>query len=618
MCGICGIIGELAHQDTLKRMNNTLIHRGPDGEGYYWGDGASLAMRRLAIIDVGGSEQPLYNEDGMLVLVFNGEIYNFKELRHTLQAKGHIFRTEGDGETILHLYEEYGINAPDYLRGQFAFALWDSVQHRLVLGRDALGEKPLYYCHHPKAQRLLFASEIKAILQHEDVERKTSFSNALTGFLQAGYWQNNLTPFEGIYSVPPAHTLVFEGNHITLNRYFASTIAPSDSTATEADYLPELGRLLLQAVERCMIADVPLGAFLSGGLDSSLIVALMKGFTSTPIQTFSIGFEGDDSFNETHYAEQVAQYLGTQHTPFIVAPHTLDLLPKLIWHLDQPFADSSALPTFLVSQLTRQHVTVALTGDGGDELFAGYERFYAGALVARLGAVPKPIWGIISTLLGVLTEGTGYYNVVKRARRFARGASLPLGDAYAEWMTLFDATAQHDLTGQAVSLAKAPQAQGVHDLLHHNMTDYLPNDLLIKTDRMTMANRLEGRAPFLDRDLVAYANRIPLNLKLKGRTTKHILKQFAQAHLPNEIVHRQKHGFGAPIGTWLKRDSSAVRDTLLSTKARQRGLLQPVAIERLITEHAKGQRDHAQRLWALLTLEVWHQVFMDGHRAIAP
>jgi asparagine synthase (glutamine-hydrolysing) len=612
MCGICGVVEAQPDRQTVDRMNATLTHRGPDGEGAYWGEGVALAMRRLAIIDVGGSEQPLYNEDGRIVLVFNGEIYNYRQLRQALQARGHVFRTEGDGETIAHLYEEYGTSAPDHLRGQFAFALWDSTAKRLLLARDALGEKPLYYCHQPTDNRLTFGSEIKAILAHDGVPKASALPRMIAAFLSAGYWQANSTPFEGIQALPPAHTLVYEDGRVTLARYYAPpALAPADARADERDYLPELERLLAQAVERCMIADVPLGAFLSGGLDSSLIVALMRQYTQTRVRTFSIGFAGDDSFDETQHAQTVANALQTDHTPFIVTADALELLPKLVWHLDQPFADSSVLPTFLVSQLTRQHVTVALTGDGGDELFAGYERFVAGALVQSLRAVPAPLWRAVHALLARLPEGTGYYNLTKRARRFARGASLPLGTAYAEWVALFDARGISDLLGEAHATLVG-RADGVNDLLAYNLAHYLPNDLLIKSDRMTMANSLEGRAPFLDRDLLDFAHRLPLNLKLKGRTTKYLLKKLAEAHLPPAIVHRPKHGFGAPVGAWLRKAEATLRDTLLSVNARQRGLLVPSAVEQLIREHVTGQRDHAQRLWALLTLEVWHTVFFEG------
>lgn len=613
MCGICGIFHPHNHpdprpieRDVLRRMNDALTHRGPDGEGYFVDDGIGMAMRRLSIIDLAGSDQPLYNEDKSIVLVFNGEIFNFRDLRHELIQKGHRFRTEGDGETIVHLYEEYQLDAPKYLKGQFAFSLWDSNDKRLVLGRDWLGEKPLFYYQH--GDLVVWGSEIKAILQHPEVVKKSSITpEFISTYLIHGYFPVQYSAYQHIQEIPSGSIVVQEGSEIYTVAYRpVPTSAPSNLNARIEDYLPSLRATLENAVDLTMIADVPLGAFLSGGLDSSLIVAMMQRKSTQKVKTFSIGFEGDDSFDETPYARKVANILGTDHTEFRVkSADMFDLLPELVKQYDQPFADSSALPTYYVSKLTRQHVTVALTGDGGDELFAGYERFYALSLVEKLGFIPKPLWRLVASLMDQFPEGTGYYNKVKRAGRFVRGASLSLSQAYLDYVRVFTEE-------QIAALGVTPTTDCISigtsaDALTYNLTSYLPGDLLVKTDRMSMMHSLETRAPFLYPDLVELAFNIPFNLKLNGSTTKHILKELARDYLPNEIIDRPKHGFGVPVGAWLRNDSQRLREILLSPNAHLRGLLDINGVKTLVEEHVSGQRDHARRLWALLTLELWHQ-----------
>ncbi len=606
MCGICGILerrGQPVDRAALRRMNDTLIHRGPDGSGEYVQGGVGLAMRRLSIIDAVGSNQPLYNEDGQIVLVFNGEIYNFRALRAQLIQRGHRFRTAGDGETIIHLYEEHGADAPRYLRGQFAFALWDARAQRLLLARDIIGEKPLYFAW--SDERLLWGSEIKAVLAHPQMPRRHRLCepSVLAHYLTHGCFPSHMTAYEGIRSVPPAHVAIVTTDELRLERYWQPPVnTPPDPSAKPTNYVGTVRSALEQAVEQTMVADVPLGAFLSGGLDSSLIVAMMQRRSQEPIHTFSIGFEGDPSFDETPYARRVAQLLGTRHTEFRVQPSMLDVLPTLVKHHDQPFADASALPMYFVSQLTRQHVTVALTGDGGDELFAGYDRFYALALLERLRGVRAAVKAL-TRLLDKLPEGTGYFNLIKRARRFAHSAGLPLHAAYLDYVSIFTPQQVQSITGQAyeepVFIHTAP------DALVYNLLTYLPDDLLVKTDRMSMAVSLEARAPFLHQDVIEAAFAVPFNLRLRGRTTKYLLKLLARDYLPAEIIHRPKHGFGVPMGAWLRRDARPVRDLLLSPEARLREVMDPVWAAQLLDEHLSGRRDHARRLWALLTLEVW-------------
>jgi len=606
----------------LAGMNDTLTHRGPDGAGYYMDGAVGLAMRRLKIIDIAGSDQPLSNEDGMIQVIFNGEIYNFRELRRQMEARGHRFKTEGDGETIAHLYEEHGGGALAYLRGMFALALWDKRRGRLLLARDRFGQKPLYYDMDRKV--FVFASEIKAILAHPDVPRVSRFATddrrALAEYLSFGYVPTPETAFVGIKTLPPAMTLgVDYSGALQEGRYWqAPRLAPPDPSAQTSAYIGGLREQLEEAVKLRLVSDVPLGAFLSGGLDSSLIVALMRKHSNAGIKTFSIGFEGDDSFDETPHAERVARHLNTEHTAFRVEPEAMSLLPDLVWHHDQPFADSSAIPTYLVSKLTRAQVTVALTGDGGDELFAGYERFYAAELMRKLAVLPAPIMRGAARLLRHLPEGTGYYDPVKRARRFARAASQGLDDAYFDLVRVFDAELLAEICPGAYRLPpmmnpymNAGQPHPVAQLVEANMLSYLPDDLLIKADRCSMQASLEARAPFLDHELAEFAASIPFNLKLNGSCAKRILKEAARGLLPDEIIERKKHGFGVPLGAWLRRDMSPMRELLLSRRARERGLLEMRVVERLIAQHESGARDHNRQLWALLTLEEWHRQFVD-------
>ena len=625
MCGICGVIrldGGAVDARALVAMNGRLRHRGPDGAGVFVEGAVGCAMRRLKIIDIAGSDQPLRNEDGAIQLVFNGEIYNYRELRRGLLTRGHRFHSEGDGETIAHLYEESGAACVEKLRGMFALALWDGREKRLMLARDRFGQKPLYYY---RGERIYaFASEIKALLAHPDIPRVSRFtadSSALADYLSYGYIPAPDTAFAGIKALPPGTTLQVDlAGKMTERRYWTPPRqAPPDRHAKASDYMDELRAQLDEALRLRLVSDVPLGAFLSGGLDSSLIAALMRRHSNADIKTFSIGFAGDDSFDETPYAEEVARRLGTQHQSFRVEPQSLELLPKLVWHHDQPFADSSAIPTYLVSELTRQSVTVALTGDGGDELFAGYERFHAAQLMERLAFVPKPLARGASRLLAWLPEGTDYADRVKRARRFAKAAGLPLADGYFDLTRVFNQDSLRDIAPRAGHHAPdlsrwidGEQAHPVAALLEANMRSYLPDDLLIKADRCSMAASLEARAPFLDHRLAEFAAGIPFDLKLRGADTKRILKESARGMLPDSIIDRPKHGFGIPLGAWLRRDMGLARDILLSRRARERGLLDMGAVEGLIAAHESGKRDTSRQLWALLTLEEWHRQFVDS------
>jgi asparagine synthase (glutamine-hydrolysing) len=624
MCGICGVLhldGTPADAHIVDRMTDMLIHRGPD-QGDVFIDGiCGLGNRRLAIQDLSPAGALPMRSD-TLTIAFNGEIYNHPTIKKTLEAEGVRYHSGSDTESILHLYRRDDLELLRSLRGMFAFALWDSAKSRLLIARDRLGEKPLYYyCDH---KRFVFGSEIKAILAHPDVPRESALDASLLA-LYFGYGSipAPMTSFKGIRVLPPGHYLdITPDKPIQPVAYWTPPHPAPEQELTAArklEYINEVREALGEAVRQALISDVPLGAFLSGGLDSSLIVALMHRHSNTVVRTFSIGFEGDTSYDETPYAQQVADLLGTQHTTFTVAPKALELLPTLAWHHDQPFGDSSAIPTYLVSQLTRREVTVALTGDGGDELFAGYERFYAASL-ARGSGVPPALWGAIAKLLESFPEGTGYYNLVKRVRRFARGASLPPALAYFDWIRLFSPEQIADLIpnrpgdvagAHFAALATTPEGVTLSALLDANMRTYLPDDLLVKTDRSSMAVSLETRAPFLDHWLVELAATIPANLKLNGSVTKYVLKRVARGLLPDSIIDRPKHGFGVPLGTWLRRDMRLVREVLLDKRTRERGLLNMAAVEKLIDDHADHYRDHGQRLWGLLTLEWWHRLFID-------
>lgn len=628
MCGICGVIhlqGQPVTRALLQAMNNRLWHRGPDGDGYFIDGSLGLAMRRLSIIDPARSDQPLYNEDRSLAVVFNGEIYNYQDLRQNLVKRGHRFRSDGDGETIVHLYEEYGAACCEHLRGMYAFALWDGRERRLLLARDRLGQKPLYY--YQDSRIFVFASEMKAILAHPDVPRASNFradSSSLLGiYLSFGYLPASLTAFQDIFMLKPATALQLDAGGRTKTAPYwdieqQAPLAAADPKARPEAYISRLREQLDEAVKLRLMSDVPLGAFLSGGLDSSIIAALMRQHSSASLKTFSIGFEGSDSFDESPYACQVAQFLETDHTVFRVKADAMALLADLVWHHDQPFADSSAIPTYLVSQLTRGQATVALTGDGGDELFVGYERFYAARLCQQLSVIPAPLWTGLARLLDLLPEGAGYYNAVKRARRFAQAAGKPLSETYFDFVRIFDSQLIRDLSLHSGQVPKdlsnyTPRCDdAIIGLAAANMRSYLPDDLLVKVDRCSMQASLETRSPFLDHKLVEYAATIPFNLKLNGARGKFILKEMARGLLPDSIIDRKKHGFGAPLGAWLRQDTAPVRDILLSRPARQRGLFNMDAVEGIINEHTSGKRDHNSRLWALLTLEEWHRQWFDG------
>lgn len=642
MCGIFGWTN--LHANALPRpsaadlaaMSRALEHRGPDDWGSAVFDDGAIGMTRLSIIDLAGGHQPIANDAKDCWIVFNGEIYNFLELRRELQAKGYRFKTNTDTEVVLRAYEEWGDGCLNRLRGMFGLAIYDNrparngtsdsgrANSRLLLARDRVGKKPLYYIRDER--RLLFGSEIKAILAHPSVRPRVQ-RQVLPLYLTYGYVPAPQTFFENIFELGAGQKLVVHNGAVAIENYWQLP-APTepDRELSEAHYIDRLRELFADAVKVRLVGDVPLGAFLSGGVDSAAVVAFMSRFMDQPVKTFAIGFADDPSFNELAYARVVADKFKTEHHEFLVTADAIDVLPKLVWHHDQPFADSSAIPAYLVGQMTREHVKVVLTGDGGDELFAGYERFAAARLAENYRRIPGALQNGAKQMLGMLPEATGYRSFVRRARRFVDSAALPLPERYLNWVGIFSPALIGELMIDDGGFDAVAHFQTYFDphnhrdpvaqLLSVNMKSYLPGDLLVKTDRMTMANSLEARCPFLDHELLEFACTIPSELKLKGMTTKYILKRALRGIVPEEIIHRKKHGFGVPVGQWFRTSlKSYLHDTLLSRAALARGYFNETALRRLMAEHESGKRDHGHRLWALLTLEIWHRMFIDEEKS---
>lgn len=634
MCGITGVVGALrTHRSTLQAMNDGLAHRGPDGEGAYWSeaDPIGLAMRRLAIIDVSGGDQPIFNEDGSVCTVFNGEIYNFPELRAQLEARGHRFATRADTEVVVHAYEEYGVECLDHLWGMFALALWDSRHKRLLVARDRLGKKPLVYYADPAHGGLAFASELQALLKHPAVPREVD-PRSIDDYLTYLYVPAPTTAYRDIKKLPPGHRLIWQHGRVTVERYWEPRFA-AKRQLSEGEAVEEFGALFHDAVRRRLMSDVPLGAFLSGGMDSSSVVAEMAELSSSPVKTFSIGF-GERDFDELRYARQVAQRFGTEHHEMVVEPHALEVLPTLVRHYGEPYGDSSAIPTYYVAQMTRQHVTVALNGDGGDELLAGYERHWAARIAARYDAIPSFVrHGLIRPLIPLMPEPRQRRSLVRRAKRFMTAAHLPVLDRYLHWVgayspaqksALYTPDFRASLAGNDAghwlrdTLGRESRLDAVDAVLRADALMYLPEDLLAKVDIATMANSLEARSPLLDHRLVELCAALPSSYKLRGRTSKWLLRELMRDRLPHEILHRPKMGFGVPVGEWLRGDlRPLLEDTVLSSRALGRGLFEPRAVRSLVDEHLERRVDRTSHIWGLLMLEMWFQACVDAPVAAA-
>jgi len=637
MCGIVGAVwtsaAKAVRQEVLHRMTTVLSHRGPDDQGTYYRplaaeeptrSGVALGHRRLSIIDLAGGHQPMSNEDGSVWVVFNGEIYNFRDLRRQLEAAGHRFRTRCDTEVLVHLYEQVGEQLAEHLNGMFALAIWDQRNDRLLLARDRLGQKPLYYRHEPG--RLLFASELKGIMQVPDVPRQID-PVALDLYLVYQYVPHPWSIFTGTRKLPPGHYAVWQADQLAVHRYWQPELNLEEPRPAE-QYRQELFDLLRSAVELRLQSDVPLGAFLSGGVDSSIIVALMQQLSDEPVRTFSIGF-AEPKYDETRYARLVAQHLGTRHYEFCVGPDAIEILPKLVWYYDEPFADSSAIPTWYVAEQTRQHVTVALTGDGGDELFVGYPRYRAVELAALVDRLPVPIrWLLTGPVRAMVPRSVQYKSPVRRLRRFLDQLSKPSWERYLRWIGIFEPehrqavyTEQFARTVASFDpldfLTEAQQRSAARDLVTStSLTDlvtYLPCDLMTKVDIASMAHGLECRQPLLDHRVVELAAKMPLHYKYRrGRGKRLLLETFGHL-LPQEILHRPKMGFGVPLDSWFRGPLAAfAKSLLLDRRATSRGIFRPGGVSQLLDEHISGRADHSYRLWALVVLEMWQRKWVDG------
>ncbi|GLY85871.1 asparagine synthase (glutamine-hydrolyzing) [Actinoallomurus iriomotensis] len=622
MCGIAGTVSSGAPDaELVHRMCDALVHRGPDGAGFHTDDHAALGMRRLAIIDVAGGDQPVYNEDGTVAAVLNGELYDYGRLRDSLRHRGHRLTSEGDTECLVHLYEEYGDGLVDQLRGMFAFAIWDARRRRLLLARDRVGKKPLYY--RSDGASLVFGSELKALMQDPSMPREVD-PVALHHYLTYQYVPAPWSILQGVRKLPAGHVLVWQDGRHEVRRYWRLDCTPRH-VADEREAAEELRERLLDATRVRMVSERPLGAFLSGGLDSSAVVAAMARQTTGRVKTFSIGFE-EQKFDERHYARRLAEWYGTDHHELVVRPSALDVLPALAWHFDEPFADSSAIPSFYVARMSRERVTVVLNGDGGDETFGGYRRYVAMNRTRRihLPAALRPRLGRLGSLL---TSRNAAQSPAWKAGRVLELLSHPPSRRYARMMSYFDPEQKlaiysdalrerlagvdsYEILDAAFTASRAGSQLGA--IMDVDVNTYLPGDLLVKSDITTMANSIEARSPFLDHHLMEWAATLPADLKIRSGTTKYLLKKAVAEWLPPELVNRPKMGFGVPLAAWLRtelRDLS--RDLLTDHTARSRGLFRHDAVERLLRQHEEGT-DHSPRIWALIQFELWHRVFIDG------
>lgn len=632
MCGICGIFDHNARRidrGHIMNMCAAMEHRGPDDFGYWAHDSIVLGHRRLSIIDLTTGHQPITNEDGSLAVVVNGEIYNYRALRDQMIAKGHRFATQSDSEVLVHLYEEYGFACLQELRGMFAFALWDSKEKMLFCARDRMGQKPFYYCkqNYKGNTRFMFASELEALLAEGSVAREID-QQALYYYLTYGYVQHPRTIYNGVCKLPPAHYLTIKHGDMKITRYWSYRDAGVTVPHTEGGAKRELRKRLEDATRIRMVSDVPLGAFLSGGIDSSIVVGLMSRMSSQQVKTFSIGFE-HEQYNELPYARMVAKHFKTDHTEFIVKPNMVDILPGLVKKFGEPFADTSCIPTYYVSKLTRQKVTVALNGDGSDELFAGYDRYYAMLLserIAHLARMCPEKWR--QKILGYIPARDDQKTFLFRARRFLEGLPLPADQRYKRWMSQctardlsqvinpeFAALCEKEGAEDAVLrfFAECGNQDVLRGLLHMDLNSYLPGDLLPKVDISSMAHSLEARSPFLDHKVVEFVWAMRSRMKMRGRQSKYILKK-AYAHLlPKQIFARKKAGFGVPVGQWFRTDlKDYVHDALLAKDGLVREYFNVAHVRQMLAEHSEGQWNHERPLVALLMLALWDRHCFRG------
>jgi asparagine synthase (glutamine-hydrolysing) len=626
MCGIVGQArsdGQPAGRPLLERMCTALEHRGPDSRGVHLACGVGLGIQRLRVIDLATGDQPIFNEDGSVAVVLNGEIYNYRELRAELERAGHTFATRSDTEVIAHLYEDDGTELVHRLHGMFGFAVWDARQRQLLLARDRVGKKPLYFCEREGV--ISFASELTALMQDPEIPRVVD-RQALDAFLAYRWVPAPMTAFSGVRKLPAGCRLVFRDGQATVTRYWQLDFARNRRVDDPRALDEEIRERIRAATVRRMISDVPLGAFLSGGLDSSAVVAAMAESSPQPVKTFSIGFT-NEKFNELPLARLVSQRFGTEHHELVVEPHAVDIIPRIVRHYGEPFADDSAIPSFYLAEMARRHVTVALNGDGGDESFAGYGRYVANLAAARLERIPQPIRRTLAAAGARVPESGTIDSWRSRVRRLA--STLPLDGVgrYVAYMTQLNGLDRgslytreyRELVGGSVAsdvVAGPWRSSDAHSLidvmLDVDVQTYLPDDLLVKMDIATMASSLEARSPLLDHELMEFAASLPADCKVRGREKKVALRAALRGWIPDEIVDAPKRGFRLPLGDWFRAElRDYATDVLLDREAVGRGYFREEYVRNLLRRHNAGVQDHSQGIWSLLMFELWHQAFID-------
>jgi asparagine synthase (glutamine-hydrolysing) len=628
MCGICGFfqLQEAADAGVLKRMNDQIIHRGPDDEGFFHQEGVGLAARRLSIIDLVTGHQPLCSASGNSWIAYNGEVYNFRELRRELEGRGCAFRSQSDTEVVVNLYEEFGLDFVKKLRGMFAIAIYDQKRRRLVLARDHIGKKPLYYSLE-RGRRLVFASEIKAILQYPGMSREVD-PEALDLFLTLEYVPAPYSILKSVRKLPAGHILVFEDGEASIGEYW--DLRPGAGAVDFSLAREEFLGLLEESVRLRMISDVPLGAFLSGGIDSSAVVAFMARASALPVQTFSVGFE-EKSYSELPFSRRVAAKFMTDHHERILSADIGELVDRLARSLDEPLGDFSNFPTYLVSRTARENVTVALSGDGGDEIFGGYEHYVAQKL-ARFADYPplRPLRCLAGRAMRLVPPSEKKKGLVNRAKRFSEGFANPAADRHFRWMLFLTARQKKRLYTPGFMresfAAELPEREpfraffarsrgfaGINQDLYLDLKTYLADDIMVKVDRMSMASSLETRAPLLDYKLVEFAFSLPPEWKVRGTTGKWFFKKAMAGILDDETIYRQKEGFSIPIKNWLRGElKELMLDTLSRRKISAMGYFSYPEVERMIREHLANRDNHAHRLWALIQFHLWHDHFGPG------
>ncbi|WP_079433462.1 asparagine synthase (glutamine-hydrolyzing) [Zoogloea sp. LCSB751] len=625
MCGIHGLYrfdGQRVEPAMLSAMGDRTVHRGPDDEGQHIDGPCGIAMRRLSIIDLAGGHQPISNADDSLWLVCNGEIYNFRELRDELQELGFRFKTGSDSEVVLHAYDAFGDEFVHRLNGMFDFALWDGRRKRLLIGRDRIGVKPLYVLQ--DGQRLAFATEAKALLALPGVSVELDRAQ-LASYLHLGYAAAPGSMFKGVRKLPPATLLAIENNQVKEWRYWRLPTA-IERSVSEAEWIERIKARLEESVRMQMVSDVPIGAFLSGGVDSSAVVGFMARHSEQPIRTYAIGFEGgvaENLYNELPYARQVSQLFGTEHHEIVVKPDVVSLLPRLLWHMDEPVADTAFITTYLVSEFARRDVKVILSGVGGDELFGGYRRYLGGHYAERFHRLPGFVRSVARSVANRLPSDrhSGLLNTLRLAKGFIASADMDADDRYRSYLQVLardvvNGMLLDPLAGAPDPLAGAFAGAGRNDDLNRmfavDAETQLPDDLLLLTDKMSMAVSLECRVPLLDHELVELAASIPGSLKVKGGRLKHLMKESLSSLLPGDILDRKKRGFGTPMGAWLKRDLAPVLRQLLSKESvARRGLFRHDAIAALMADHEANRADGTDGLLSLMNLEIWSRIYLD-------